>query len=199
MTTASYNKTSLQWQLQQLGQRIGEWIELKFSSRDQGDGPYLDDWPDWGLPSWMIQTLFWLLVATALIWLIWQVWPRFAPSFRALQRRLESRDRPRMATERSVSMTEWLNRAQALQRQGNYPEACQALYMAMLQQLHERGIAPHQPSRTDGEYRNLVQGLAQPSAYETLLNTHEQIRFGGSTLTAAEFERCQRAYREIAP
>ncbi|MGB3204593.1 MAG: DUF4129 domain-containing protein, partial [Crinalium sp.] len=97
-----------------------------------------------------------------------------------------------------LTVSDWLKRSQTFQRQGNYAEACRCLYMAMLQQLNDSGIVPHQPSRTDGEYLQLIQDLPQYRSYETLLTTHQKACFGNTEIRAVEFEQCQQAYRAIS-
>jgi Domain of unknown function (DUF4129) len=196
MTTATFDKTSLPWQLQQWGQRTGEWFELKLQELKA------PKWvpPDWNLPQFAIsprfwEVLFWLIVFGFVFWAViklypvgqryWVMWQGASPRE---QRAKPMPDRP---------TAEWLQQAQRLKLQGNYPEACRCLYMAMLQRLNDAQVAPHEPSRTDGEYLNLVQRLSRSPAYQILISTHEQLCFGGVSLNADDFSRCQSAYREI--
>jgi hypothetical protein len=70
--------------------------------------------------------------------------------------------------------------------------------MAMLQRLNDTGIVQHEPSRTDGEYLQLlIQQLPQPRPYQTLLMTHQQLCFSNVEASPSLFEQCQQAYREI--
>jgi hypothetical protein len=69
--------------------------------------------------------------------------------------------------------------------------------MATLQRLHDSAIAPHQPSRTDGEYLQLVQQLPQSQSYQALIATHEQLCFNAE-IVPENFSQCQQAYQEIA-
>ncbi|NJL50125.1 MAG: DUF4129 domain-containing protein [Leptolyngbyaceae cyanobacterium SM2_5_2] len=56
---------------------------------------------------------------------------------------------------------------------------------------------PYQVSRTDGEY--LQSMAAQPSRpYELLIRTHERLTFGQALATEETYQRCRRAYQEIA-
>ncbi|NEQ27810.1 MAG: DUF4129 domain-containing protein, partial [Microcoleus sp. SIO2G3] len=96
-----------------------------------------------------------------------------------------------------LSVAGWLERSQKFQQQGNYQEACLCLYRAMLQRLNDAGIAPHQSSRTDGEYLQLIRQLPQPQPYQTLLMTHQQLCFSNTEASPSVFEQCQQAYREI--
>jgi len=69
--------------------------------------------------------------------------------------------------------------------------------MAVLQRLNDAGTAVHQPSRTDGEYLELIQQLPQPVPYETVITIHEQLYFGNTEASASTFEQCQQAYQQI--
>lgn len=197
MPTATFEKNNILWQLQQVGRRAGEWIELKLS---EIRFPKVNG-PDWQLPGFSIsprvwEVLFWLIVLAFVAWVVSKLYPLLQPYWQNWSGGGSAMPRPaKPVPDRPVS--EWLQRAQKLQQQGNYPEACRALYQAMLQHLNDAKIAPHEPSRTDGEYRHLVQGQSYPRAYGTLLAAHEQLCFGGVELNSEDFNRCQRAYREI--
>ncbi|MGF1514381.1 MAG: DUF4129 domain-containing protein, partial [Elainellaceae cyanobacterium] len=91
----------------------------------------------------------------------------------------------------------WLKRSRDWQRQGNYRQACRALYMAMLEQLDEAQQVPRSPSRTDGQYGDCVSSLPQSDAYRVLLRVHEQLCFGNVDISADVFQRCQQAYQTI--
>jgi hypothetical protein len=91
-------------------------------------------------------------------------------------------------------MNEWLKRAQQYRRQGNFTQAARSLYFAVIQNLHDRQIIPEQRSRTDQEYVVMTRQLSEPDAFATLIQAHERIQFAGDELSAADYERCQRAY-----
>ncbi|AFZ13313.1 hypothetical protein Cri9333_2446 [Crinalium epipsammum PCC 9333] len=198
MATEEFEQTNFGWQLQQLQQQLGEWIELEFSRRN------LPDWslPDWlknlSLPSWLLKAVFWGIVAFLVIWIGWQLWRVWGSSLTALSGKLRNLDQQATTKVSELTVSEWLKRSQIFQRQGNYAEACRCLYMAMLQQLNDSDIVPHQPSRTDGEYLQLIQNLPQYRSYETLLTTHQKACFGNTEIRAVEFEQCQQAYRTIS-
>ncbi|MFM7426328.1 MAG: hypothetical protein ACKO7W_15265 [Elainella sp.] len=62
MSSGTYAKNSLGWQVQQLSQQVGEWIE-RLLSNSSGNLP--DETP---LPEWLLQTLFWLLLLGTTAW-----------------------------------------------------------------------------------------------------------------------------------
>ncbi len=199
MSNGSFEKDSLGWQLSQLQQRFGEWWELQLSRFSPNpSNASLPSW--WNLP--MIQMLakatFWLILALLLTWIGLQIWRWLRPYLYSLTHSLnQPAQKVTQTPAQSLSVAGWLQRSQKFQQQGNYREACRALYMAMLQQLHDNGIAPHESSRTDGEYLKLVQQLPQPKPYRTLLMTHQQLCFSNTEASSADFEQCQQAYQEI--
>jgi len=199
MSNGSFEKDSLGWQLSQLQQRFGEWWELQLSRFSPNPSKA-------SLPSWwnspMIQMLakaaFWLILALLLTWIGLQIWRWLRPYLYSLTHSLnQSAQKVTQTPAQSLSVAGWLQRSQKFQQQGHYREACRSLYMAMLQRLHDNGIAPHESSRTDGEYLKLVQQLPQPKPYRTLLMTHQQLCFSNTEASSADFEQCQQAYQEI--
>jgi hypothetical protein len=199
MSNGSFEKDSLGWQLGQLQQRFGEWWELQLSRFSPNPSKA-------SLPSWwnspMIQTLakaaFWLILALLLTWIGLQIGRWLHPYLYSLTHSLsQPAQKVTQTPAKSLSVAGWLQRSQKFQQQGNYREACRSLYMAMLQRLHDNGIAPHESSRTDGEYLKLVQQLPQPKPYRTLLMTHQQLCFSNTEASSSDFEQCQQAYQEI--
>ncbi|MCU0517970.1 MAG: DUF4129 domain-containing protein [Oscillatoria sp. Prado101] len=199
MSAGAFEKSNFGWQLQQLQQQAGEWLELQFS---QFNLPEVS-WPslpaDWSwLPpvSW---ALFWITLGLLLSWLalrLLRLWPEICSAFPSLLG--NSAVAKATPLEGQLTPAAWQQRASEFQRQGNYREACRALYMAMLQRLHDTGTAVNQPSRTDGEYRQLLGPIRAGEPYEILLLTHERLCFGTSEPTPEDFRRCQQAYRQIS-
>ncbi|PSB17852.1 DUF4129 domain-containing protein [Phormidesmis priestleyi ULC007] len=194
MAADSFDKNSLGWQLQQLAQRVGEWIEARFPQ----NSPNLPQIPNWSFPTWLLEAMFWAIVLSATLWLSWQLVRLLAPYWAGSSAQDAKWQLHKSASkEEERSVAGWIRQMQEFQRQGNYREACRALYMAMLQRLNDTKLVPHQFSRTDGEYLQVVQPLPQSQAYQTLIRTHEQLCFGDGVISADVFNRCQRAYQEI--
>ena len=194
MPIGSFEKTNWGWQLSQFQKQVGEWVELQVS-RFASSLPK-SSWPRINAP-WLgelLKAVVLLLLGLCLTWLGWKLRRLLKPYLYSLS------GSPRASATTQVnelSAQAWLQRSQACFRQGNYREACRYLYLAMLQRLNDTGIAPHQPSRTDGEYRQLVQQLPQSQSYQTLITTHEQLCFGNAEIKLETFDQCQQAYREI--
>ncbi|NEQ87385.1 MAG: DUF4129 domain-containing protein [Moorea sp. SIO2I5] len=199
MSTGSFEKNSLDWQLQLLQRQFGEWWELKMSQVPLNP-------PQGSLPSWLLSPIvgqgiritFWLVVAVILSWLGVRLFRGLHPYIISYYQQLtQAANRVTKPPVPELSVVNWWERSQNYQQQGNYREACRCLYMGMLQQLHDTGIAPRHPSRTDGEYLQLIQQLPQPKPYQILLITHQQLCFSNAEVSSQVFERCQQAYQQI--
>lgn len=195
--TEEFAKTSWDWQLSLFQRQVGEWIELQLS-RFNSSIPNFD--PNWSLDiPWLvdlIKALIWLLIIAILAWLVWQLWRVLEPylySWRK-QNQLSTANNSQLT---QLSVQDWVKQSQIYFHQGNIKAACLCLYQAMLQQLHDTGIAPHQASRTDGEYQQLLANLPKSPAYQTLIATHEQLCFGNGEISPATYQQCQQAYQEI--
>ncbi|NDJ17791.1 DUF4129 domain-containing protein [Myxacorys almedinensis] len=195
MTAGTFQRDSLDWQLQKVWWRIGEWIELHSPKFDM---PTVPDVPQWDFPRQVFRVAFWLIVALLLLWLGWQLYRWLSPYLDPKNPKGAQRLYPRAdstAQDRPIAL--WLAEVQRFQTQGNYREACRALYMAMLQRLNDGKLVPHQASRTDREYWQLVQRLPRSHAYQTLLRTHEQLCFGNAAISVETFNQCQQAYGDL--
>lgn len=192
MLAIAFEKSNLSWQIQLIKQRFGEWIELKLFELMPRKLPNVSISP------LLLDVLFWGLVLALGTLVIWWLMPLFPRTWFALQQAAEGQSEPRSPLpSRDLTVAEWLQQAKTFHQQGNYAEACRALYMAMLQRLNDTQIALHEPSRTDGEYLRLVRSLAQSRPYQTLIQTHEQICFGNAQISNETYTLCQQAYREI--
>lgn len=205
MSRDAYNTDSLHWQARQTLRRFQEWLEYQFSQSDV-DFP---EFPNWTWSEDIAKAIFWILVAALTLWIVWLLYKALADPIRRWldkDQKWVTLGRAEMPVK-TYSTQHWLKQAQAQAQQGNYGEACKALYRATLQRLHDTQTLLHDPSRTDGEY---LAGLAQPSEkletteepvsprpYQLLIGTHERLTFGRAIASAEMFKRCRRAYEEI--
>lgn len=186
MTTEAFQQNSVNWQIRLFSQRVGEWIEVRLANA-QIPIPNVQVSQNW------IVTLCWIILIAIALWLTWQLFNLLAPQLaRPRAERLNA-----ASVARSPSAADWLRQAQQQQQQGNYPEACRSLYLAMLQRLDETQQVPIAASRTDGEYLQCVRQLPQPQPYQLLIQTHEQVCFGTQPITIENFRSCQQAYEQI--
>lgn len=188
----SHRANSLSWQIRQTVQRTGEWFDYQFS-RINVDGPEIQSW-DWLEP--LARGLFWLMVAGLALWLAWLL-------YQGVMAYLNRPQVPGAMTTQAIreealkQAAYWWKEAQRLAQQGDYAAACKALYMAGLSRLNDTETVIYRPSRTDGEYlAQLVDSANRP--YELLIRTHERLTFGDGQATEETYQRCRRAYQEIA-
>jgi hypothetical protein len=199
MNSEAFEKTNWSWQFYLFQQRIGEWLDYQLS-RFQRNLPELPD--GWSISPWvveMLKILFWLILALFVVWAIWRLWQEFNPYIYSWLARLNNSPAFHTKTNsRETSISFLLTQAQEFYQQGNYREACRKLYMAMLQQLHEKAIALQQPSRTDGEYLQLLTStIPAVQPYETLITTHEQLCFSERQILLENYQQCHQAYQEL--
>lgn len=186
----SFEKTSIEWQLQLLQQRLSEWLERLFAPIGN------QSLPNWVLPDWLLRLLFWVVIGGLASWVSWQLYQLVRPYFAVKIAQPKASDR-QIEVDRPLTRAEWLQRSRTFAQQGDYREACRALYMAALQRLNDAEPIPHESSRTDGEYLRLIQTLPRPAPYQVLIRAHEQLCFNNADLSAIEFDRCQQAYQDI--
>ncbi|HLO86751.1 MAG TPA: DUF4129 domain-containing protein [Nostocaceae cyanobacterium] len=192
-----FEKTNWGWQMSLWRRQVGEWIEYQFSRVD----PSLPD--RWSLSPIVVEilkSLFWIALGLFVAWLVWLLWQEFGIHVLAWLNKWNDSalEKAKINTQES-SISFLLSQARQFAKQGNYREACRHLYLAMLQQLHEKAIAPQKPSRTDGEYLKLLRNTITPvQPYETLITTHEQLCFANREIIAENYQQCQQAYQELS-
>ncbi len=189
--STSAEKTSWRWQLEQLQQQLGEWIEVKLRSDDRD--LQLDIFPSW-LGSLLVR-LTWLVLAGLLIWFVYRViypyWRRWLTENRQQSLGLD------LAPTKLYTVAELLAKSQQFQRDRDYTQASRWLYLAMLQRLNDVNLIPHQFSRTDREYLQLLSTVPIVDIGAILVSIHEQLHFGNESISIEDFDRCQRAYQQI--
>ncbi|MDJ0601323.1 MAG: DUF4129 domain-containing protein [Crocosphaera sp.] len=199
MSELSVQTNNLGWQISQWQQRISErWelIGMKLSN-NLANIPF-PSWLDSPLVKVITHLIFWGVIACLLIWITWkgQQWVKW------YKRNIKLNTTPRIIksvqqSTQNSSLEDWIIQAQQAQQQGNYQQTCQCLYQAMLQQLHERKIVPHQSSRTDGEYRKIIEKIPQSQPYQQLLEIHQELCFGNFPASLSLVETCWQAYEKI--
>jgi hypothetical protein len=183
---ANFQKTSWSWQIEQLQQRWGEWLQAKLTGV----------LPKQNLPAWLISAmtyLLWFLLLAGLAWIIYQI----VNFFWQKRDRLRPVSSPVALPVKIRTVAELLAQSQQFQLQHNYSEACRCLYLAMLQRLHDASLIPHQNSRTDREYAELLKQLPTLQNSTVLLRTHEQLQFADQSISADGFDKCQQAYENL--
>lgn len=195
----SFEKTSWGWQLSLWQRQTGEWVEYQLSRLWEN----IPGLPDEGFLSptlvEILKVAFWIALGLFIAWLALLLWKEFQPYIYDWLAKYGDPSLNKDKTNTQDSSTSFLlSQAQQFAKQGNYRQACRHLYLAMLQQLHEKAIALQQPSRTDGEYLQLLRANVTPvQPYETLITTHEQLCFANTEIAAENYQQCQQAYQEL--
>jgi hypothetical protein len=184
-------KTSWRWQLEQLQQQLGEWIEVKLRSDDRD--LQLDIFPPWLGP--LLVRIIWLVLVGAVIWIGYRILYPYWQNWVAQNDR--SKSVPDRSPVRVYTASELLAQSQQFQQDGDYTQASRWLYLAMLQRLNDANLIPHQFSRTDREYIQLLDTVPVANVGEILVSLHEQLHFGDRQISIEDFDRCQQAYRQI--
>ncbi|MEA5420636.1 DUF4129 domain-containing protein [Spirulina sp. CCNP1310] len=193
---SEFAKDGLGWRWGQVQQQVAEWWAWQMQQAPVPDDPDVPNWLTelpWGI---LGRVVAWGGIGALTLWGVWVLWRSLHPYWQQYQNRTH---RPPTDLDKTQQYTaeEWRSQAQTYYRQGNFQQACLCLYGGMLQTLHDRGIAPHLPSRTDGEYVAAIQSLPRPEPYLTLLTMHQGLRFGETLPNDQLFEQCWRAYGEL--
>lgn len=198
--TMAFQKSSLGWELQQLAQRINEWIEARWREESPASPPF--DLPQWDIPEWLVRGFFWALLAGILGWWLWKIGPTLKRLW--VQWGSQILDRSLLTAPPQTqpqSPQHWLLRSQKLARQEQYPEACRALYFALLQWFHEQAIIPQSLSRTDGEYVALLAKArfttTQIDSAAIVIEIHQRLCFSTQSIDQQEFLQCQKAIQRL--
>jgi hypothetical protein len=202
MASKASSFDTLSWTVQTAVRRVTEGISWQFSQwldRTSKSSNASDRWAE-GL-AWLLRGLGLVLLAILIYVIAKQLW-RWLRSPRWPKR---SRQRP-TAPLPVTSRDSWLAIAQQAQQAQDYRRAFEALYRALLLQLHESELLLQDAARTDREYiRGLDQlwslsnkPLALREDWVTLFETHEWLCFGGADLQGDRFAQCQSAYQNLA-
>jgi Domain of unknown function (DUF4129) len=191
---SQFEKTNFAWDFRLWQQRTGEWFERIQANWQPSipDTPNSSVRPPEVLPQ-VWTTLFWLLVVALVTVILWNLYP-IVDRYFATQR--PQRPTPEPATP-DRSQTEWIQQARQAQSQGDYTQACRALYLAMIKKLQDQSLLSTDPSLTNGEYRHLLKTRSRPQPYRTLINAHDESLYTDRKLSAERYAECDRAYREI--
>jgi hypothetical protein len=192
--TGNYQSDNLTWRWQQSQRQFGEWWEQLFAQPSAR--PRAQPAPPWWGWEILQMLVLWALLAVLIAIVVWLLW-RWGQSAWRSDRAPRVWAQP-LPTRPERPVNEWLNLVQQAQKRGDYAQACRWLYCAMLQLLHDRQVIPHRLSQTNGEYRQLVQPFPGQPHYETLIQTHEQVHFGGDASSIEQYQQCQRAYQNIS-
>ena len=193
MPSTNFEKTNPAWDLRLWQQRSGEWFDRILSGwqpTDSATNPTPVQPPT--IPAQLWTVIFWLLVLALVTTIVWNLYP--------IVHRILTKSRTRQPTEISTqpidhTQTEWFQQAKKAQSQGDYTQACRALYLAMIAKLQAQALIAKDPSLTNDEYRRLLK--ARSPSYRTLINAHDESVYTDRPVTQDRYAECDRAYRDI--
>lgn len=172
--------------LQELAQQIAQWLqellELIFKHRGPGHS-------DTRGISTFLQYLLYFAGAAALLIIVYLLLKRF------LERKKEEdakKSKASVSIEQILDSQGYAAEAEKLAAEGNFRGACRALYLSLLQVLHENSVAKFAPAKTNYEYRYLL------AKHEELLSNFipfaelvEEMWFGQKKADTNDYESCR--------
>jgi hypothetical protein len=193
---ATYQESNLAWQLQQLGQNVGEWLQWqgqRFWGRVPNvEIPEIENWQWW--EHLIFHGLLWLGIGLAIAVLWWnrKTWQRYWANLNDLELR------PSLPVN-EPGVGHWRKLAQQAAQRGDYYQACRHLYLALLRLLQEQKLVEQNPALTDQEYQQLLANLSQSETetYERVFSIHQQLCFGQQPASLELFHHCQAAIAAI--
>lgn len=124
-------------------------------------------------------------VAAGLV--IYLVWSRLT----ALKNQTSRARKQATVIGRPLDAAGWKEEAHILAAQGQWRGACRALFLSLLQSLHEAGIAELAPAKTNYEYyRSLAAYPSVQPYFSQLSRLVEDLWFGGSQAARESYENC---------
>lgn len=149
------------------------------------------------LAALLVQALFWLTIAAAVVLVLYLLWDLLA---RGGRRRSPSAgtDAPPRAAPPDEPAASPLPDPEALAREGRFGEAVHALLLTALARLARRRGAPLPRSLTSREVLALGDLEAEPRTdLAELVTAVERFLFAGRPLGAEDWERCFLAFRRL--
>ena len=205
MVKAAEPLDTLSWTSQTQIRQSWEGLQWQLSQWLKSD-PNAQNAQPWG---WVLPVLLWTLRVLGLILLAVVIFLLMRQGWQWLKSWLDrTSGDPQVELREPVrSRLDWLAIAQEAQSRQDYHRAFEALYRALLVQLHESDVLRQDTARTDREY---IKGLDQiwsltdkplylRDDWVTLFSTHESLCFGGRVLQQRHFDECLAAYESLAP
>lgn len=194
------------WQAGREWRRVTEWLTYQFEqllAQPRGEAAPGPDWLE-PLVIWLTRVGLGILVLVLIyglvrfLWPFWQRWRSPLPAAEEGQYK---------AIVPSRTIRQWLAQARMFHAQGENAAACRCLYMAMLLGLEQGEWLSSDPARTNREYLQRLDVLWQMgdrplglrAAVQQLFTIHDQIYYGGQSVTAETWERCAQAYQTLEP
>lgn len=109
------------------------------------------------------------------------------------RQQLASKRRGAASIDKILDSQGYRKDAERLAATGDFKGACRALYLSLLQQMHEKKVAIFAPAKTNYEYRYLLISFPKlQSNFIEIADIVEQIWFGNKQAAREDFSQCRR-------
>lgn len=137
--------------------------------------------------STFMQLALCLAGAIALVFIIYFLWKRVK---QVAEEKISSK-RGASAIEKILDSAGYRQEAETLAQDGNYRSACRALYLCLLQLMHEKNVTPFAPAKTNYEYRYLLASYGKvQEGFKKLAEIVELVWFGNKEANRIDYEEC---------
>ena len=144
----------------------------------------------------LLQYSVYLLGAIALLAICYLLWKRVA----AGRQEKSATKRGAASVDKILDSQGYRQEAERLAGSGDYKGACRALYLCLLQNMHEKTVAVFAPAKTNFEYRYVL--AAYPplqSGFTQLIEIVENVWFGNKNAEQDDYTRCLQILAETEP
>lgn len=146
--------------------------------------------------SFLIQIFIYAIAVAAIAWLIYYLVKRAATTRAAAARATKGATQ----VEELLDADGWQRQAERLATTQDYKGACRAVYLSVLQSLHENGIAQFAPTKTNYEYAySLAKHPQIRDEFKEIAETVELIWFGNKSATIDDYQQSKQLLSGISP
>jgi hypothetical protein len=139
--------------------------------------------------SFLLQVAIFVAAAIAIVWVAIVLFKRARTATDATA----STTKGATVVEELLDADGWAKHAEKLATSQDYKGACRAVYLSLLQNLHENGIAQFNPTKTNYEYSySLTRHPEIQSDFKALAERVEVIWFGNKDATNDDYDLSKR-------
>ncbi len=144
----------------------------------------------------LLQILIYSAGALAMLVLAFVLWRRLRQQSLANKRLRKGASQ----IEELLDASGWKEQAHTLSASADYRGACRALYLSLLQYMHENHLAEFAPTRTNYEYSYALSSYPDiQKGFRQISNLVELIWFGNKEASAADYEETLQALAKLEP
>jgi hypothetical protein len=171
----------LQEQIQQLLHKLREFLDSLFRHRAVGPGNNLT-------MSTLMQYGVYVAGGLAFLGICYYLWRRASVH----QEVVAATKRGAASVDKILDSTGYRAQAEKLASAGEFKGACRALYLCLLQRMHEEKVAVFAPAKTNYEYRYILQAYPHlQTSFMQMADIVEQSWFGNKEAGGDDFTQCR--------